>query len=277
MADSEGDRLQKVLARLGLASRRAAEEFIVAGRVTVNGEVAVLGRRVSPERDRIELDGVLVPSRPDLVYYLLNKPAGVVTTARDPQGRPVVLDLVPGHPRVFPVGRLDVDTEGLVILTNDGELAHRITHPRHGLSKTYLAEVAGRPGGAALGQLRRGVPLPDGTTAPARARLVDAGPGRAALELIISEGRNRQVRRMCEAVGHPVRRLVRTRIGTLGDLRLPQGSWRSLTTAEVRSLYAGTATPETTTPETTTPGSAAAGAAAARGGGRASGRARRHG
>ncbi|MGH9024148.1 MAG: pseudouridine synthase [Acidimicrobiia bacterium] len=282
MEDSEGERLQKVLARLGLASRRAAEELIVGERVTVNGEVAVLGRRVDAETDRIELDGVPVPTRPDLVYYLLNKPTGVVTTVRDPQARPVVLDLVPASPRVFPVGRLDVDTEGLLLLTNDGELTHLVTHPRHGLSKTYLAEVVGRPGAAALAQLRKGVLLEDGITAPAQARLVDSGPGRAALEIVISEGRNRQVRRMCETVGHPVRRLVRTRIGTLSDIRLQQGSWRSLTAKEVRSLYAGTGAPRVQVPIGGEAGPTGADQAdrrrgKAKGTGRTGGRAGRHG
>ncbi len=233
-----GERLQKVLARVGLGSRRACETLIEAGRVEVNGEVAVLGRRVDPERDHVTLDGVTIPVRPGLVYYLLNKPAKVVTTASDPEGRPTVVDLVPAEPRVFPVGRLDWDTEGLLLLTNDGDLAHGLTHPGGGVPKTYLAEVAGVPGRPALRRLRDGVDLEDGRTAPARVRVAQATPTGAALELTIHEGRNRQIRRMCEAVGHPVRRLVRTRIGPLVEHRLPPGEWRPLKPEEIRALYA---------------------------------------
>jgi len=232
-----GDRLQKVLAAAGFGSRRACEELIADGRVTVNGVVAELGRRVDPEQDRVEVDGVPAPVRPGFVYYLLNKPAGVVTTANDPQGRRTVLDLVPSEPRVFPVGRLDYETEGLLLVTNDGDLTHGLTHPSRAVPKTYLAEVAGVPGRAALRALRNGVELDDGLTAPARARLIQARGDSAALEIVLHEGRNRQVRRMCEAVGYPVRRLVRTRIGPLADRGLRPGHWRSLTTQEVRALY----------------------------------------
>jgi 23S rRNA pseudouridine2605 synthase len=158
----------------------------------------------------------------------------VVTTASDPQGRPVVVGLVPAEPRVFPVGRLDADTEGLLVLTNDGDFAHRLTHPSFGVDKEYLAEVEGEPSRASLRRLREGVELEDGPTAPARVTAVSPG----VLRIVLSEGRNRQVRRMCEAVGHPVRRLVRTRIGPVADRRLPPGHWRPLTTAEVRSLEA---------------------------------------
>jgi 23S rRNA pseudouridine2605 synthase len=232
--EPQGERLQKVLARAGIASRRASEELIAEGRVRVNGEVAELGRRIDPGADEVTIDGVPVPVAPGVVHYLLNKPRGVVTTASDPQGRPVVVDLVPAEPRVFPVGRLDADTEGLLLLTNDGGFAHRLTHPSFGVPKEYLAEVEGTPGRAALRTLREGVDLEDGRTAPARVSVVSPG----VLRLVISEGRNRQVRRMCEAVGHPVRRLVRTRIGPVADRRLPPGSWRPLTTGEVRSLEA---------------------------------------
>ena len=236
--DPAGERLQKVLARVGFGSRRACEELIEDGRVEVNGEVATLGRRVDPEHDHVAVDGVTIPVRAGLVYYLLNKPARVVTTAHDPEGRPTVVDLVPDEPRVFPVGRLDWDTEGLLLLTNDGDLAHGLTHPSRGVPKTYLAEVAGVPNRAALRRLREGVDLDDGRTAPARARVTQATPTGAALEIVIHEGRNRQVRRMCEAVGHPVRRLVRTRFGPLRDHRLPPGQWRPLTPSEIRALYA---------------------------------------
>jgi 23S rRNA pseudouridine2605 synthase len=234
---SEPERLQKVLARAGLGSRRACEALIAAGRVAVNGETAVLGRRVDPDRDRITVDGVLVPAASGLVHYLLNKPARVVTTADDPEGRRTVLDLVPGEPRVFSVGRLDYETEGLLILTNDGDLAHGLTHPSRGVEKAYLADLEGVPGASALRRLREGVQLDDGVTLPARAQLVQRRGGRAALEIVIHEGRNRQVRRMCEAVGHPVRRLVRTRIGPVTDPRLRPGEWRALTSREVRALF----------------------------------------
>jgi len=232
-----GERLQKVLARAGFGSRRAAEELIAAGRVAVDGEVASLGRRVDPERNRITVDGIPVVVRADVVYYLLNKPARVVTTARDPEGRPTVIDLVPLEPRVFPVGRLDYETEGLLVLTNDGELAQLLSHPSHAVAKAYLVEVEGVPSRAALRQLREGVDLDDGRTAPARARIVQTHGDGAALEVVIHEGRNRQVRRMCEQVGHPVRRLVRTRIGPVSDRRLGPGEWRPLRRREVRALF----------------------------------------
>jgi 16S rRNA U516 pseudouridylate synthase RsuA-like enzyme len=166
------ERLQKILARAGFGSRRASEALIAAGRVRVNGEVAALGDRADPETDRIEVDGAVVGIRPGLVHYLLNKPAGVVTTASDPQDRPTVVGLVPAEPRVFPVGRLDADTEGLLLLTNDGELAHRLTHPSFGVDKEYLAGVDGRPTRGALRRLREGVELEDGPTAPAKVSLV---------------------------------------------------------------------------------------------------------
>ena len=236
----EGERLQKVLARVGIGSRRVCEDLIAEGRVLVDGEVAVLGRRVDPETALIEVDGAPVGVRPDLVHYVLNKPAGVVTTADDPQGRPTVVGLVPNEPRVFPVGRLDVDTEGLLLLTNDGELAHRLTHPSYGVEKEYVAEVEGLPTRAVLRRLREGVELDDGPTAPARATLVDP----SVVRLTIHEGRNRQVRRMCEAVGHSVVRLVRTRIGPLADRSLAPGAWRELTGDEVRSLQRAVAEPE---------------------------------
>jgi len=210
------------------------EELIVDGRVTVDGEVAELGRRVDTRTQRVEVDGVTVSASPDLVYYLLNKPAGVVTTASDTHGRPTVVKLVPAEPRVFPVGRLDADTEGLLLLTNDGDLTHRLTHPSFGIEKEYLTEVDGEPSAADLRRLRRGVELDDGMTAPARVTAVAP----RALRITIHEGRNRQVRRMCEAVGHPVVRLVRTRIGPLVDRTLAPGAWRTLSAAEIRDLQA---------------------------------------
>lgn len=228
----QGERLQKVLAVRGWGSRRVCEDLIAEGRVSVNGEVAVLGRRVDPDVDLVEVDGAPVGVKPGLVHYLLNKPVGVVTTASDPQGRPTVVDLVPGEPRVYPVGRLDVETEGLLLLTNDGDLAHRLAHPSHGVEKEYLAEVAGTVGGGALHRLRDGVELEDGITAPAKVSQPEPG----VLRITIHEGRNRQVRRMCEAVGHPVTRLVRVRIGPLRDAQLRPGDWRALELDEIKAL-----------------------------------------
>jgi 23S rRNA pseudouridine2605 synthase len=190
-----------------------------------------LGARVLPG-DEIAVDGSVISTLVDAVTYLLNKPTGVVTTAKDTHNRPTVVELVPAEPRVFPVGRLDLDTEGLLLLTNDGGLAHRLSHPRYGIDKEYLVHVRGRPSPAALRSLREGVALDDGVTAPAKASII--GPG--LLRLTIHEGRNRQVRRMCEAIGHPVLRLVRTRIGPLSDPRLAPGSWRVVTPAELLDL-----------------------------------------
>ncbi|MDQ1398471.1 MAG: rRNA synthase [Acidimicrobiaceae bacterium] len=237
--DFEGERLQKVLARAGIASRRAAEELIAGGRVTVNGAVASLGRRVDVAHDRVAVDGAPLTVRPGQVYYLLNKPEGVVTTASDPEGRRTVVQLVPSEPRVFPVGRLDAGTEGLLLLTNDGDLTHHLTHPRFGVDKEYLAHVEGQPSPADVRRLREGVELEDGRTSPARVALVAPD----MLRIVIHEGRNRQVRRMCEAVGHPVLRLVRTRIGPLTDRRLAPGEWRPLTAAELRGLSEAAAAP----------------------------------
>ncbi len=233
----DGERLQKVLARAGIGSRRVCEDLIEDGLVTVNGEVAVLGRRVDPDADRVEVDGVPIGIRPDLVHYLLNKPVGVVSTASDTHDRPTVVSLVPDEPRVFPVGRLDADTEGLIIVTNDGDLTHRLTHPSFGVDKEYLAEVEGEPSRGALRRLREGIELDDGPTAPAQASLLAPN----LVRLVIHEGRNRQVRRMCAAVGHPVVRLVRTRIGPLVDRALKPGEWRRLERDEVRALERATA------------------------------------
>ena len=234
---SEPERLQKVLARVGFGSRRVCEDLIADGRVSVNGEVAVLGARIDWEQDRVAVDGIDIGVAPGLVHYLLNKPVGVVTTASDPEGRPTVVGLVPDDPRVFPVGRLDIATEGLLLLTNDGVLAHRLTHPSFGVDKEYLAWVDGTPSRGALRRLREGVVLDDGLTAPARVATVSPD----LLRITIHEGRNRQVRRMCEAVGHPVRRLVRVRIGPLSDSSLRPGSWRRLEQDEVRALSNATA------------------------------------
>jgi len=234
-----GQRLQKVLANAGLGSRRACEQLIAGGRVTVNGAVAHLGQRADTATDRIAVDGIPLPLREGIVYYLLNKPAGVVSSASDAEGRRTVLDLVPEVPRVFPVGRLDILTEGLLMLTNDGELTYQLTHPSFGVVKEYVVEVEGRLSREALGRLRRGVELEDGVTAPARVSAL----GPHAARIAIHEGRNRQVRRMCEAVGNPVRRLVRTRIGPVSDTSLAPGQWRNLTVAEVRALWEAASQP----------------------------------
>lgn len=229
---AEGERLQKVLARAGFGSRRSCEDLISSGRVEVNGEVAVLGRRVEVATDRVQVDGIPVPVLPGLVYYLLNKPTGVVTTASDPEGRPTVVELVPGEPRVFPVGRLDADTEGLLLMTNDGQLAQLLSHPSHGVAKEYMAEVTGRPSPGDIRRLREGVLLEDGVTRPAKVSMLAP----SLLRITIREGRNRQVRRMCEAVGHPVVRLVRTRIGPVNGRDVAPGRFRELSMEEVMAL-----------------------------------------
>ncbi len=237
--DHEGERLQKLLARAGFGSRRKCELLIAAGRVVVDDEVAILGARADPATARISVDGVPVVVDTTRVYWLLNKPAGYVTTARDPQGRPTVIELVPNEPRTFSVGRLDLETEGLLLLTNDGELSELLTHPSHGVEKEYLAEVDGVPSPAALRALREGVPLDDGPARAVRAQVVQkSNDGGSAVVIVLKEGRKRIVRRMCSAVGHPVRRLVRTRIGSLTDPKLPPGAHRALTPLEIRALYA---------------------------------------
>src|SRR5438067_3912702 len=223
-------RLNAYLARTGVASRRGADELIKAGRVTVNGDPGQLNTLVAA-RDRVEVDGEPVTAQ-KLTYALLYKPAGTVTTASDPQGRPTVVELVDVPERVVPVGRLDADTTGALLLTNDGPLAHRLAHPRHGVEKVYEADVEGRPDAAALRALSEGVQLDDGMTAPATARCL--APER--VELTLHEGRNRQVKRMLEAVGHPVRRLHRSRYAGLTLEGLEPGAWRELEPSEVDRL-----------------------------------------
>ena len=226
------ERLHKVMARAGVASRRACEDLIATGRVTVNGSTASVGDRAAAS-DRIEVDGAVVTWDPRLVHYLVNKPPGVLSAASDDRGRRCVTDLVPASERVYPVGRLDADSEGLIIVTNDGELTHRLTHPSWGVDKEYLAHLEGIPSRGALAQLRSGIELDDGMTAPATVSM----PQPSMLRIAISEGRNRQVRRMCEAVGHRVLRLVRTRIGPLVDPGLGPGEHRALSADEVRKLH----------------------------------------
>jgi pseudouridine synthase len=235
---TEPIRLQKLIAHSGLTSRREAEALIKAGRVMVDGVLAHLGQKVTPDAVVVEVDGVRLPVRPDLAYYLINKPAGVVSTVSDPQGRPTVSDLVPSTPRTYPVGRLDVDSEGLLVLTNDGDLTQLLTHPRHGVSKTYSLLVQGVPSEAEMSRLETGVDLDDGPAAALSARLVDSSRSRGRLEVIMGEGRKREIRRMCEAIGYPVTKLFRTAIGPLKDPSLRSGTWRRLTIEEVRSLYA---------------------------------------
>ncbi|MCG0278905.1 MAG: rRNA pseudouridine synthase [Thermanaeromonas sp.] len=232
-------RLQKYLAQAGIASRRRAEELIRAGRVKVNGEtVTTMGFKVEPGRDAVEVDGKIVELETKKVYYLLYKPAGYVSTARDPQGRPKVVDLLQGvRERVYPVGRLDYDTEGLLLLTNDGDLTLRLTHPRYGVPKTYEALVEGIPDAQDLSRLAKGVKLEDGWTSPAKVRLLWARKGRALLELTLREGRKREVRRMCKAVGHPVIKLKRTKMAFLTLKGLKPGEYRELTEEEVERLY----------------------------------------
>jgi 23S rRNA pseudouridine2605 synthase len=232
------ERLQKVLAAAGIASRRASEELIAAGRVTINGEVAELGAKCDPSQDVVELDGERVNVDPDRVYVLLNKPRGVVTTADDPQGRPTVVDLVSLPQRLFPIGRLDQDTEGLLLLTNDGELTHRLLHPSFEVERTYVALVPGPVRKRTLAQLREGVELDDGPARVRRIRVLEEERSKALVELVMTEGRKREVRRMFAAVGLTVERLARVAYGgvELGELR--QGKWRFLTQAEISALHA---------------------------------------
>ena len=226
-------RLNAYLARAGVASRRKADDLIKAGRVLVNGELGQLNTFVETS-DRVEVDGREV-AKQRLAHLLLHKPAGVVTTADDPQGRPTVVGLVPNDPRVFPVGRLDADTTGALLLTNDGQLSHRLAHPRYGVEKTYVAEVEGEPSDETIAQLEAGIVLDDGPTAPAKARHL----GPRTIELTIHEGRNRQVKRMFDAVGHPVTRLHRSGYAGLTLEGLEPGAWRELEPFEVERLRGG--------------------------------------
>ena len=233
-------RLQKVLSQAGIASRRAAEKLIADGRVSVNGAtVTEMGTKADLGADDIRVDGRRIKAAERSRYVLLNKPAGYVSTRSDPQRRQTVIDLLPGvREYVYPVGRLDYDTEGLLLLTNDGDLAAMLTHPRHGVERTYEAKVAGMPDDVALARLRKGIPLDGRRTLPADVSLINKGSRNrdGILLMTIREGRNRQVRRMCEAVGHPVRELRRTRIGPIQDRRLKPGEWRELRSDEVMAL-----------------------------------------
>jgi pseudouridine synthase len=231
------ERVQRALARAGHGSRRSSEELIVAGRVTVNGRVATLGDKVDTARDTVAVDGVTLNLDPTVRYYALHKPAGVVTTMSDPQGRADLRGLLPSEgPRVFPVGRLDRDSEGLLLLTNDGELANRLLHPRFGVEKEYLAEVEGAPTDRQLNRVRRGVDLEDGPARAVSARAVGASGDRGAVRIVMAEGRKREVRRLLAAVGLPVTRLVRLRIGPVLLGGLAPGALRELEPDEVRGL-----------------------------------------
>jgi 23S rRNA pseudouridine2605 synthase len=231
------ERVQKVISRAGLMSRRAAEELISKGRISIDDRVAVLGDRVDPSTQRVLVDGVPIPVAPDLRTYLVNKPLGVISTADDPEGRRTVVDLVADDIRVWPVGRLDADSEGLILVSNDGELTNRVTHPRFGITKTYTVVMEGMPSKSTVRRLTDGVELDDGPAAAVSARIVDRSNDTTMIELVLNEGRNREIRRMCDAIGHPVVRLVRTAIGPLTDRTLRPGAVRLLEPAEVTELY----------------------------------------
>ncbi|MEX2308684.1 MAG: pseudouridine synthase [Pirellulales bacterium] len=237
LPDSGGERLQKVLASAGIASRRECEQLILEGRVEVDRQVVTeLGTRVDPQRQEIRVDGEAL-HRPKLVYFAVNKPAGVVSTSRDPAGRPRVIDLLPPNtPRVYAVGRLDISSEGLILVTNDGELANRLTHPRHGVEKIYQVQVTGQVERDVLSQLHRGVRLAEGIAHAKHVRIKSRRKRSTILEMVLDEGRNREIRRLLARVGHKVQRLKRVAVGParLGDL--PTGAVRPLTRKEIESL-----------------------------------------
>lgn len=238
MDSPQGVRLQKVLAEAGIASRRGSEAMIAAGRVEVNGElITEQGRRVDPMRDVIRVDGARLPPPQRHVYLVLNKPRGVVSTMSDPEGRSCLGDLLGGRPeRLYHVGRLDTDTEGLLLVTNDGDFAHRMAHPSFEVPKTYVAEVAGLMDAAAVRMLTKGVTLDDGSVKPDRVKVMAKAQQRSLVEVVLHEGRNRIVRRMFEAIGHPVRKLSRTAVGPVRLGQVPLGKTRNLTREELGSL-----------------------------------------
>ena len=231
-------RIQKAIANAGLMSRRAAEEAISEGRIRVDGQLATVGDRVDVDSQRLTMDGTPVPVAPDLETHLLYKPVGVISTASDPRGRQTVVDLVPSNKRLYPVGRLDADSEGLILVSNDGELTNRVTHPSFGITKIYLALVEGVPGDRDIRRLSEGVDLEDGRARAESARIVDTSAAdRALVEVVMVEGRNREVRRMFDAIGYRVERLVRTAIGPITDKDLRPGESRELSASEVRRLH----------------------------------------
>jgi 23S rRNA pseudouridine2605 synthase len=235
---SDPIKIHKAISAAGLMSRRAAEDLIKQGRVTVDGRPVTLGQRVDPDIARIEVDGRRIPVAPDRVTYLVNKPQGVISTASDPHGRKTIVDIVPAKPRVWPVGRLDADSEGLILVSNDGDLTNLVTHPSHGIPKTYTVLVSGPVTSRFVASLTEGVELDDGPARALSARLVDTQGQTAMLELVMIEGRNREIRRMCDSLGHPVLRLVRTAVGPIRDRTVKPGEWRTLSPTEVAEIYA---------------------------------------
>ena len=230
-------RLQKYLADCGVASRRAAEKLITGGVVAVNGAaVTEMGYKIDPGADRVSLNGKPVEQKNQCIYIILNKPRGYVTTAKDQFGRPAVIDLINLNERLFPAGRLDYDTSGLLVLTNDGRLAHKLTHPKFQIEKTYVATVAGEPAAEVFGAFNTGVDIGGYVTHPARVEVLETRGGYTDVKISISEGKNRQIKKMCAAVGHPVIKLTRTAVGRLTVGTLKEGQWRRLTRAEVDYL-----------------------------------------
>jgi 23S rRNA pseudouridine2605 synthase len=230
-------RLQKILSEMGIASRRKAEEMITEGRVTVNGRIATIGMKADPSKDHVKVDRKLLTRREPKVYIVFNKPKNVVTSLHDPEGRPTVKDFLRGVKyKIFPVGRLDYDSEGLLLLTNDGDFAQALLHPSKKIPKTYLLKVKGIPGDGEIGKLRKGIMLEDGLTAPARAKKIRTTENNAWLEMAIHEGKKRQIRRMLDKIGHPVLRLRRTRINGIGLGRLEAGAFRYLTREEIDTI-----------------------------------------
>lgn len=230
-------RLQKILSEMGIASRRKAEEIILEGRITVNGRIAELGTKADPAKDHIKLDGKLLTRREPKTYIIFNKPRNVVTSLQDPEGRTTVKDFLRGVKyRVYPVGRLDYDSEGLLLLTNDGDFANAVLHPSKKISKTYLVKVKGIPEEGGLVKLRKGVKLIDGLTAPAKVKMIKTTENNSWLEITIHEGRKRQIRRMLESIGHPVLKLQRIRINGIDLGTLGPGGYRYLTTEEIEKI-----------------------------------------
>lgn len=230
------ERLQKILASAGLGSRRACEELLRQGRVAVNGQIAHLGQSADPGRDRITVDGKPIQGRKKHTYIALYKPVGVVSTARDEEGRQAVVDLVPSAARLYPVGRLDMLSEGLILLTDDGDLALRLTHPRYGHSKEYHVRVAGYVSAQTVEQWRQGVLLEDGKTAPAEVTVLRREKSGTWLRVVLHEGRNREIRRVAELLGYSIQKLIRTRIGPVRLGRLQPGEWRYLSERELAEL-----------------------------------------
>jgi len=239
---AEKVRIQKAIANAGLMSRRRAEEAIEQGRVLIDGRPTRLGDRLDVESELLTLDGAPLPVNPELRTFLLNKPVGVVSTAQDPQGRPTVVEIVAADVRLYPIGRLDIDSEGLILVSNDGELTNRVTHPSYGVTKKYVALVGGKPSRQQIGTLVGGIALDDGPAAAVSARILDSSPTETLVEVVMVEGRNREVRRMFGAIGFAVVRLARTAIGPISDPKLKPGEFRLLETSEVAGLLASSAT-----------------------------------